>query len=60
MIFDLTPIMERGGLLFKRDDLFRPFSYTKMNGSKLRQKDIETCPPLPQNMLNVNFITETV
>jgi 1-aminocyclopropane-1-carboxylate deaminase/D-cysteine desulfhydrase-like pyridoxal-dependent ACC family enzyme len=33
----LTPVEERGGLLFKRDDLFRPFETKVLNGGKLRQ-----------------------
>lgn len=37
MEFALTPVMSAGGVLFKRDDLFRPFPFSKMNGSKLRQ-----------------------
>jgi 1-aminocyclopropane-1-carboxylate deaminase/D-cysteine desulfhydrase-like pyridoxal-dependent ACC family enzyme len=33
----LTPVEERCGLLFKRDDLYRPFESSFVNGGKLRQ-----------------------
>jgi 1-aminocyclopropane-1-carboxylate deaminase/D-cysteine desulfhydrase-like pyridoxal-dependent ACC family enzyme len=33
----LTPVEERCGLLFKRDDLYRPFEPSFLNGGKLRQ-----------------------
>jgi len=33
----LTPVEERCGLLFKRDDLFQPFESGFLNGGKLRQ-----------------------
>ena len=32
-----TPIEEIGGLYFKRDDLYKPFSDSPLNGTKLRQ-----------------------
>ena len=34
---DLSPVQEIGGLLFKRDDLYRPFGAGEVNGGKLRQ-----------------------
>jgi 1-aminocyclopropane-1-carboxylate deaminase/D-cysteine desulfhydrase-like pyridoxal-dependent ACC family enzyme len=33
----LTPVEERDGLFFKRDDLFRPLEISALNGGKLRQ-----------------------
>jgi 1-aminocyclopropane-1-carboxylate deaminase/D-cysteine desulfhydrase-like pyridoxal-dependent ACC family enzyme len=36
-IHTLTPVEERSGLLFKRDDLYRPFQSSFLNGGKLRQ-----------------------
>jgi 1-aminocyclopropane-1-carboxylate deaminase/D-cysteine desulfhydrase-like pyridoxal-dependent ACC family enzyme len=33
----LTPIEEVNGILFKREDLFRPFIHSKINGGKVRQ-----------------------
>lgn len=37
MEFELTPVESRGGYLFKRDDLFMPYDFCRINGSKLRQ-----------------------
>lgn len=37
MTFELTPIEKRGDYFFKREDLFAPFSFCGVNGSKLRQ-----------------------
>lgn len=34
---ELTPVQEVGGILVKRDDLFKPFSDAEVNGGKLRQ-----------------------
>ena len=34
---ELTPVEKRGDYCFKRDDLFVPFSFSPVNGSKLRQ-----------------------
>ena len=34
---ELTPIEEYDGVLFKRDDLFRPFPDEELNGGKVRQ-----------------------
>lgn len=34
---EITPIEERGGMLFKRDDLFTPYGNGDVNGGKLRQ-----------------------
>lgn len=36
-INDLTPIEKRGDYWFKRDDFYRPFDFSPVNGSKLRQ-----------------------
>lgn len=33
----LTPVQQRGNYYFKRDDLYRPYPFSPMNGSKLRQ-----------------------
>lgn len=33
----LTPVEERGGVLYKREDYFAPLGYGGINGSKLRQ-----------------------
>lgn len=33
----LTPVEKRGGIYFKRDDLFAPFGNGNVNGGKLRQ-----------------------
>jgi 1-aminocyclopropane-1-carboxylate deaminase/D-cysteine desulfhydrase-like pyridoxal-dependent ACC family enzyme len=35
--YDLTPLEEREGMFFKRDDLFLPFGVGSVNGGKLRQ-----------------------
>lgn len=35
--YELTPIEKRGDFLFKRDDLYIPFDFSPVNGSKLRQ-----------------------
>jgi 1-aminocyclopropane-1-carboxylate deaminase/D-cysteine desulfhydrase-like pyridoxal-dependent ACC family enzyme len=35
--YDFTPVDEREGMLFKRDDLFVPFGAGSVNGGKLRQ-----------------------
>lgn len=35
--FDLTPVQEQNGILFKRDDLFVPFKDSDINGAKVRQ-----------------------
>lgn len=37
MNFDLTPVEKIGGLFFKREDKFKPFPFSRVNGSKLRQ-----------------------
>lgn len=37
MNFELTPIEEYNGILFKRDDKFRPFADLPLNGGKIRQ-----------------------
>ncbi len=34
---ELTPIEEYDGVLYKRDDLFRPFPDEELNGGKVRQ-----------------------
>jgi len=34
---DLTPVEKRGDYYFKRDDLYQPFDFSRVNGSKLRQ-----------------------
>jgi 1-aminocyclopropane-1-carboxylate deaminase/D-cysteine desulfhydrase-like pyridoxal-dependent ACC family enzyme len=34
---ELTPVQDIGGVLVKRDDLFKPFSDAEVNGGKLRQ-----------------------
>ena len=34
---DLTPVEKRGDYYFKRDDLYQPFDFSPVNGSKLRQ-----------------------
>lgn len=34
---ELTPVESRGGLLFKRDDLYAPYGIGDVNGGKLRQ-----------------------
>lgn len=34
---ELTPIEEYGGVLYKRDDLFKPFPGEELNGGKVRQ-----------------------
>jgi 1-aminocyclopropane-1-carboxylate deaminase/D-cysteine desulfhydrase-like pyridoxal-dependent ACC family enzyme len=34
---ELTPVEERAGILFKRDDLLQPFDDVPVNGTKLRQ-----------------------
>lgn len=36
-LFDLTPVEEREGIFFKREDKFAPLGYGGINGSKLRQ-----------------------
>jgi 1-aminocyclopropane-1-carboxylate deaminase/D-cysteine desulfhydrase-like pyridoxal-dependent ACC family enzyme len=36
-IKDLTPIEEYGGILYKRDDLYTPFSDIPLSGGKVRQ-----------------------
>jgi 1-aminocyclopropane-1-carboxylate deaminase/D-cysteine desulfhydrase-like pyridoxal-dependent ACC family enzyme len=33
----MTPVEEKGSILFKRDDLFAPFSDVPLNGGKVRQ-----------------------
>jgi len=35
--YELTPVMEVGGILMKRDDLFKPFGRLGVNGGKFRQ-----------------------
>lgn len=35
--YDLTPIEKHDNILFKRDDLFRPYEINSVNGGKLRQ-----------------------
>lgn len=35
--YELTPVEKRGDFLFKRDDLYIPFDFSPVNGSKLRQ-----------------------
>lgn len=35
--YDLTPIEQHKGILFKRDDLFTPYEINSVNGGKLRQ-----------------------
>lgn len=37
LLNDLTPVEKVGGIYFKREDLFQPFSDSEVNGSKLRQ-----------------------
>lgn len=37
MAYELTPVEERGSLLFKRDDLYAPYGRGDVNGGKLRQ-----------------------
>jgi len=37
VINELTPIEQHGDMLFKRDDLFRPFKDMPLNGGKVRQ-----------------------
>ena len=37
LLTELSPVEKRGGLWFKRDDLFAPFGEGGVNGSKLRQ-----------------------
>ncbi len=34
---DLTPVEQRAGMWFKRDDLYQPFGEGEVNGGKLRQ-----------------------
>lgn len=34
---ELTPVQNLGGYYFKRDDLYRPFLFSPINGTKLRQ-----------------------
>lgn len=36
----LTPVEQKGEYLFKREDLYRPFGFSPVNGSKLRQCQI--------------------
>ena len=36
-LLELTPLEQCGQILFKRDDLFRPFEMKTLNGGKLRQ-----------------------
>lgn len=36
-IHDLTPVEQRNGLWYKREDYFAPLGYGSINGSKLRQ-----------------------
>lgn len=36
-MYDLTPVEQRNGLYFKREDYFAPLGYGGINGSKLRQ-----------------------
>lgn len=35
---EITPIEERGRMLFKRDDLFAPYGNGDVNGGKLRKR----------------------
>lgn len=35
--YELTPVEERGGILFKREDLYVPYGRGDVNGGKLRQ-----------------------
>ena len=39
-VTDLTPVELKGDFLFKREDLYRPFGFSPVNGSKLRQCQI--------------------
>lgn len=39
---EITPIEDLGGILFKREDKFKPFAFCNANGSKLRQSIILT------------------
>lgn len=39
-VMDLTPVHQKGDFLFKREDLYRPFGFSPVNGSKLRQCQI--------------------
>ena len=36
-VFDLTPVEDHGGILFKRDDKFMPFDDVPLSGGKVRQ-----------------------
>lgn len=46
---DLTPIEQRAGIYFKRDDLYAPFGQSDVNGGKLRQ-----CVMLIQKAVEAN------
>lgn len=35
--FDITPVEKHGDYYFKREDLYKPFAFSPVNGSKLRQ-----------------------
>ena len=38
--YELTPVEGIGSYLFKREDLYKPFDFSPVNGSKLRQCEI--------------------
>ena len=40
MANELTPVEKHGDYYFKRDDLYRPFPWSPVNGSKLRQCEL--------------------
>lgn len=53
--YQLTPVEKFGKYSFKREDLYRPFDFSPVNGSKLRQ-----CQILVQKNANYNgFVTGT-
>lgn len=49
---ELTPVEDRGGILFKRDDKFAPFGSNCVNGGKLRQSFILIRSEVEKNNIN--------
>lgn len=60
-LYDLTPIEEHNGILFKRDDLYQPFDDIPLSGGKVRQamKLIENQLDNIRNIYNNTVITGT-
>lgn len=58
---ELTPIQEIGGILFKREDFFKPFEDSNINGGKVRQclELLEVNQTLIKSSHNSTVVTHT-